>query len=237
MTADRLGSPRRQARWAALLYLVTWITSVAAVPLYGGSAFDAAARLAGRSSVLTASLLEVVLAVAVVGTSLLLYPLLRPYGTSAAIGYVALRTLEATVILIGVVAILPAVARPASTANPALDPGVVAGLHLLHDWTFLVGPGLINPVNASVLAVLLWRRRLVPRFIPALGLVGAILVAGMNLSVMFGLGGVQPVLAMPLFAWEICLAVQLVRRGIPTPQPARPAQPATDSRIIIPDSA
>lgn len=207
--------PSTQARWAAALFLITWVTSVAAVPLYGGSAFDASAQLAGRSSVLLASLLEVVLAVAVVGTSLLLFPLLRPHGAGSAWGYVALRTLEATVILTGVVAILPAVARPATTADPGLSPEIVTALHLIHDWTFLVGPGLINPVNATVLAMLLWRRRLVPRFIPALGLGGAALVAGMNVAVMFGLTGVQPVLALPLFAWEISLAVHLVRVGIP----------------------
>ena len=207
-------APRRLAPGAAALYLVTWVTSVAAVPLYGGSAFDAGAPLADRGSVLTAGLLEVVLALAVVGTALALYPLLRPHGPGAALGYAVLRALEATVILTGVVAILPAVARPASTAAPGLDPGVVAGLHLVHDWTFLVGPGLVNPVNAVVLAVLLLRRRLVPRFVPALGIVGAVLVAAMNVGVMFGLTSPQPLLAVPLFAWEICLASVLALRGI-----------------------
>jgi hypothetical protein len=205
---------RRLALGAAALYLVTWVTSVGAVPLYGGSAFDAGAALAGRQSVLTAGLLEVVLALAVVGTALTLHPLLRPHGAGAALGYAALRTLEATVILVGVVAILPAVARPATTASPALDPGVVAALHLVHDWTFLVGPGLVNPVNAVVLAVLLLRRRLVPRFVPLLGIVGAVLVAAMNVAVMFGVTSPQPVLAVPLFAWEICLAAVLALRGI-----------------------
>lgn len=210
---------RRTARLAAVLFLVTWVTSVGALPLYGGSSYDPATRLAGRDSVLTASLLEVVLAVAVVGTSLALYPLLRAHGRGAALGYVVLRGLEASVILVGVVAVLPAVARPATTAAPGLSVDVVDGLRLVHDWTFLVGPGLINPVNATVLAVLLWRRRLVPRFIPLLGLVGSVLVLGQNLAVMFGLTGTIAILVVPLFAWEISLAAYLLLRGI------RPAQP------------
>lgn len=214
-----MSQPRVQARVAALLFLVTWVTSLAAVPLYGGSAFDASAPLAGRTSVLLGALLEVGLAVAVVGTSVALYPLLRSHGHGSAIGYVALRTLEATVILLGVVAIVAAVARPATTSGPGLDPTVTAGFHLLHDWTFLVGPGLINPVNAAVLATLLLRRRLVPRFIPVLGLAGAVMVGLMNVGVLFGLTGTQPLVALPLFAWEISLAVVLVRRGI------RPATP------------
>lgn len=216
--ADRL------ARTAALLFLVTWVTSVAAVPLYGGSGFTTGAGLAGRTSVLTASLLEVVLAVAVIGTSLALYPILREHGRGGALGYVALRGLEAAVILVGVVAILPAVARPGTAGDPGLDTGVVSGLHLLHDWTFLVGPGLINPVNAVVLAALLLRRGLVPRAIPLLGIVGAVIVAAMNTAVMFGLMTVQPLLAMPLFAWEISLASYLALRGLKpwlSPRPDR----------------
>jgi hypothetical protein len=212
-------NPRLLARLAALLFLVTWVTSLAAVPLYGGSAFDATAPLADRTSVLAGALLEVVLAVAVVGTSLALYPLLRPHGPGAAVGYVALRTLEASVILVGVVAIAAAVARPATTAGSGLDPSVTAGFHVLHDWTFLVGPGLINPVNAAVLAGLLLRRRLVPRVVPVLGLVGAVMVGLMNLGVLFGLTSPQPLLAIPLFAWEVGLAGHLALRGL---QPATP---------------
>ncbi|HOB04906.1 MAG TPA: DUF4386 domain-containing protein [Propionibacteriaceae bacterium] len=209
-----MSNPRALARVASLLYLVTWVTSVAAVPLYGGSGFAAGQPLAGRTSVLAAAALEVVLAVSVVGTALVLFPLLRPHGHAAALGYVALRTLESTVILVGVVAILPAVARPATTAAPGVSGDVVAALHLLHDWTFLVGPGLINPVNATVLAVLLLRQRLVPTFIPILGLVGAALVCSMNLAIGFGVTGPIGPLVVPLFAWELSLAGYLLVRGI-----------------------
>ena len=45
---------RRTARLAAVLFLVTWVTSVGALPLYGGSSYDPATRLAGRDSVLRA---------------------------------------------------------------------------------------------------------------------------------------------------------------------------------------
>lgn len=214
------------ARAAAGLFLITWVTSVAAVPLYGGSAFGTDALLAGRTSVLAAGLLEVVLAAAVVGTAIALYPLLRPFSPAVAAGYLALRTLEAAVILSGVVAILPAVARPATDAAPGLDAHLVQALHLVHDWTFLVGPGLLNPINAALLATLLLRRRLVPRIVPWLGLGGAVVVAAMNLAVMFGLTKPVPALAVPLFAWEIGLAATLFVRGLKPPEQARPADHA-----------
>lgn len=212
-----MSDPRRTARLAGLLYLLTHVTSVGAVALYGGSAFDPDAALADRGPVLAGGLLEVVLAVAVVGTAVALYPLLRTVAHGAAAAYVALRTLEAGVILTGVVALLPVVARPGTTDAPGLGAELATGLHLVHDWTFLVGPGLMSPVNTVVLAWLVYRYRLAPTFIPVLGLVGAPLVGAMNLAVMFGVTTVVPVLVVPIFAWEICLAVHLIRRGLALP--------------------
>jgi predicted aconitase with swiveling domain len=210
-----VSSPRLTARVAGILYFVTHVTSVGAVALYGGSAFDPEAALAGRTSVLTGGLLEVILAAAVVGSAAALYPLLRSFDRGLAAAYVALRTLEASVIMAGVVAILPTVARPATTVAAGLDPGVTAGLHLLHDWTFAVGPGLISPINTVVIAWLLWRHRMLPRWIPALGLIGAPLVGVVNIGVLFGITQVIPVAVIPIFAWEISLATYLIVRGLP----------------------
>ncbi|SDB80453.1 protein of unknown function [Raineyella antarctica] len=209
-----MSSPRSIARLAGLLYFVTHVTSVAAVALYGGSALDPEAGLAGRNSVLLGGLLEVVLAAAVVGTSVALYPLVRRHAPGLAVAYVALRTLEASVILTGVVVLLPAVASPALAGSPGLSAEVVAGLRLVHDWTFLVGPGLVAPINTVVIAWLLLRHGLVLRAIPILGLVGAPLVAAANLGVMFGLNQPQPWAAVPIFLWEISLALHLIIRGV-----------------------
>ena len=213
-----LASPRTTGRMAGILYFVTHVTSVAAAALYGGSGFDPKAPLAGRTPVLIGGLLEIILAVAVVGTAVALFPLIRRHSWATATGYLALRTLEASVILAGVFVLLPAVARPAVSNSPGLAPDVVTGLHLVHDWTFLIGPGLIVPFHTVLLATLLWRSNLTPRFIPALGLIGGPLVGLMNLAVMFGITKVIAVAVIPVFAWEICLATYLIVRGLrPTP--------------------
>ena len=215
-------SERRVARVGGVLYLLTHVTSVAAVALYGGSAFDPHAPLASRDAVLAGGVLEVVLALAVVGTAVAWWPLLRTRAPLTASGYLALRTLEAGVILTGVVALLPVVARPGAQSATGLDPEVGAALHLVHDWTFLVGPGLVVPVHTLLLAVVLLRRRLVPRFVPWLGIVGAPLVAGMNLAVLAGATTVVPALVIPTFAWEVTLAVTLIARGLAAPGGSRP---------------
>ena len=78
---------------------------------------------------------------------------------------------------------------------------------------------LIVPVHTVLLAWLLWRRRLVPRIIAALGLLGGPLVGAMNLAVMFGLTGPVAALALPVFAWEVGLAGHLILRGLRLPEP------------------
>lgn len=214
--------PRTAARLAGLLFLLTHFTSVGAVILYGGSTFAPGAPLAGRPAVLAGGVLDVILAAAVVGSAAALFALLRGYNPGAASGYLALRTLEASVILAGVVVLLPTVAAPTTTSSPVLDASVVAALRLLHDWTFLIGPGLISPINTVVLAWILHRHRLVPRTITTLGFGGAVLIAAANLAVLFGLTPSQPVAAVPIFAWEISLAIYLITRGLRSVDDVRP---------------
>jgi len=231
-------SSRTTARIAGALYFVTHVTSVAALLLYGAAAYDSQAPLAGRSSVLTGALLEIVLAVAVVGTGIALLPLLRRYSSGVAAGYLALRTLEASVILTGVVVLLPVVAQPAVTAAPALAPDAILSLRLIHDWTFLVGPGLIVPFHTVLLAWLLWRNGLVPRFIPILGFVGGPVVGAMNLALMFGVSRPIAITAVPAFAWEVSLAAYLIIRGIRQPSDTSPvmqlaSETATSATAVV----
>lgn len=221
-----MSQSRRTAVIAGCLYFVTHVTSIAAVVLYGGSAFDPFAALGSRAAVLTGGLLEVVLALAVVGTAVALFPLLRTSAPGLAVSYVALRTLEASVILAGVVVLLPVVGRPATTTAPGLSPEDIDSLRLIHDWTFLVGPGLIVPVHTVLLATLLWRHGLVPRFVPVLGFVGGPIIAIMNVGVLYGAFTVQPLLTLPIWAWEVSLAIVLISRGIrPAPRASSPQTP------------
>ena len=93
----------------------------------------------------------------------------------------------------------------------------------LHDWTFLLGPGLVPAVNAMCLATVLYRSRLVPRIIPTLGLIGApILVASSMATLFSGLDQVSAtaaITALPIAAWEFSLGVWLVVKGFrPSPE-------------------
>jgi Domain of unknown function (DUF4386) len=218
------------SRAAGVLYLVTHVTSVVALVLYGPVLNDPGyVTGSGRDTqILVGGLLEVVLALAVVGTAVALYPMVARYSPGGALGYAALRAVEAVTILAGVATLLGVVTlRQQYAGAPPADTGALTltaqALVSVHNWTFLVGPGLVVGVNTVVLAVGLYRFRLVPRFIPILGLVGGPLVFASDLGVMFGSypqeSPVTAVGAVPVFAWEISLAIFLIAKGLRIGQP------------------
>ncbi len=217
-----MASTRRTAIIAGTCYLVTHVTSVAALVLYGPvlnhSGFVTGTGSA--TSVLAGGWLEVILAIAVVGTAVALFPVVRRYDEGLAIGYVGLRTLEAGVIAAGVVSLL-AVVTLRQHAGAAADPGALAavskGLVAVHNWTFLVGPDFICAADTFVLALLMWRSRLIPRVVAGLGLVGGPLLFASATAILFGAykqvslaGAVAP---LPVFAWELGLAFFLIIKG------------------------
>jgi hypothetical protein len=68
-----------------------------------------------------------------------------------------------------------------------------------------------------LMAYLMYRSGLVPRFIPVLGLVGGPLVFASGAAQMFGvyaqISAWAAIAAVPVFAWELTLAIRLVARG------------------------
>lgn len=216
-------STRATAVTVGVFFLITHVTSVLAAFVFFGPVLADPDYVVGTSSdsgLLLGGVLEVILALAVVGTSVALYPVVRRVSHGFAIGYVALRTLEAAVILLGATAIMTVATLHSAAASSETPQSfiprstVVEGLY---SWAFIIGPGLICPVNTIVLAIVLYRSQLVTRFIPVLGFVGAPLVFALNLTKVFGISDQLPEWAalgvVPLFAWEISLAIFLITRG------------------------
>jgi Domain of unknown function (DUF4386) len=219
-----VASPRRIATAAGVLFLVTHVTSVGALILYGPvlNNPDYVVGPGADARVLVGGLLEVILAIAIVGTAVALFPVVKREDEGIALGYVGLRTLEAATILVGVVSLLAVVTlRQQHAGSAGADATslvtVARALVAVHDWTFLVGPNFVLGTNTVLLAVLLYRSRLVPRFIPILGLIGGPLVFVVALGVLFGLykqvSPIGAIAAVPAFAWELSLAFWLIVKG------------------------
>ena len=218
---------RRHARVAGIFYLLTFAASLPAVALIAPVVDDPAGYLTGSGQdgrVLLGSFLDVVNALACVGTAVAVYPVMKRVQGSLAIGFVASRLVEAAVIMIGVVSLLAVVTlrQDLGGSDPAGLATTGHALVAVRDWTFLLGPGTMPVFNALTFATLLYLSRLVPRWIPTLGLIGAPLLFLSSTLTFFGQNVQTSVLSaittLPIAAWELSVGIYLLVRGFrPSP--------------------
>ncbi|MEU7556036.1 DUF4386 domain-containing protein [Streptomyces sp. NPDC044571] len=231
-----MNASRRTAIVAGVFFLVTEIAAIGGLALYGPvlNGLNGADYVLGPGAdtrVLGGALCELVLVTAVIGTGVTLYPVIRRQNEGAALGHVCGRLLEAAVILVGIIGVLSVVTLRGDYAGADTASFTTTGKALvaIHDWTFLLGPNVALGANTLVLAWLMYRSRLVPRPIAVLGLIGGPLICASAAAVMFGLyEQVSPagsLAALPVFAWEVSLAVRLITKGF-DPQAIRAVQPS-----------
>jgi hypothetical protein len=213
---------RRTALVAGVFFLATEVTAIPALLLYQPVLRDGnyVVGADADNGVLLGGLLELLLVVAVIGTAVTLYPVVKRQNHSIALGYVCGRLLEAAIIVVGAVSVLTVVTLRQDLAGTA-DTGsagvaaVEKSLVAIHDWTFLFGPSWVLGINSFLLAYLMYRSELVPRAIAVLGLVGGSLVCLSATAMLFGVYGqsTHTALALPVFAWEVSLAIWLIAKG------------------------
>ena len=213
---------RRSALVAGILYLITFISSIPAVfllnPVLSDPNYIVSAGV--DTQVRWGAFLDLVNALACIGTAVALFSVVKRQHEGFALGFVATRCFEAAVIVIGVVCILAVVTlRQAGAGGADAASLVVVGRSLVavRDGTFLLGPGLMPALNALLLGTLMYQSRLVPRVIPTLGLIGAPLLLSSTIGTMFGIN--QPVSAwtgiatLPIAAWELLLGLWMAIKG------------------------
>ena len=207
---------------AGILYLITFI-SIPTLFLYNPVRDDAEFVLGVGSDtgVLWGALSEVVVALAGVGTAVVLFRVVRRQSETAALGFVASRTLEAAGILVGVVSLLSIVSLRDVAGTPGADPAslVTTGHSLLatYDSAFLLSQSLMPVFNALCLGYVMYRSGLVPRILPIMGLVGAPLLLTSDILIFLGvIDRVSPFAAVafiPIAVWELSLGVYLTVKG------------------------
>jgi hypothetical protein len=207
---------------AGILYLITFVASIPALPLYSSLVDDPKYILGSGSSapVLLGGVLEVITALTAVGTAVFLYPVVKRQGQALALGFVTSRVVEAAYIIVGVVTLLSVVTlreNAVTGTDPAALITAQQALVAIHDWTFLLGPGVMPGLNALLLGTLLYRSGLVPRIIPLIGLVGAPFFLVSAVALIFGaydqLSVWSGIATAPIFVWELSLGLWLTFKG------------------------
>ncbi|MDQ8736215.1 DUF4386 domain-containing protein [Paenibacillus sp. LHD-38] len=218
-------SNRKTAIIVGVLFILAAVTSIIGLLLYDPILNDPDYLTTGfehKNQVVLGALFELILVCSAIGTSIMLYPLLRKQNESIALGYVCFRFLEAVIITVGIVSVLSLLTLSqefVETAAPNASSFQTSGtlLTAVHDWTFMLGPNFMLGVNTMMCSYLLYKSKLVPRFISVMGLTGATLIFIAALLEMFGvilqLSTWGAILAIPVALYEMTLAVWLIVKG------------------------
>ena len=208
-----------------VLFLIALVAAIVGGSLIDGilGESDYLSEVAANvTQLLVGALLELINGVAVIGIAVLLFPILKRQDEGLALGYVALRIIEAIVIIAAFITPVALIALAQEyTAASAADASSLqaAGTSFLAVRERLVGQytGIFFGLAAFLLYYLLYRSRLVPRLISVWGFIAVVLVVAWNLLKLFDIDiDAGMVFGLPIILNEMFLALWLIVKGFNT---------------------
>jgi hypothetical protein len=224
-----MDSLRKTALAVGVLFILTFITSIAGALAYGPVLSDPNYITGGGadSRVFVGAFLELLLIITNIGCAVVLFPLLKRTNETLALGYVTARLVECAFIGIGLLSLLTIVTLRQGAAAADAGSLLVVGKSLvaLHNWTFLLGPGFADGIGTGmILGWVLYRSGLVSRRMALFGVVGGPLLAASGIAVLLGVipqgSALQGIATIPEIIWEAFLGLWLTFKGFKIAAPA-----------------
>lgn len=216
MSAKVMPTHRKISLTAGLLYLLTFV-SIPSLALYTSAKSSNYILGSGSdNSAIIAGVLEIIIALAGIGTAVVLFPILKKQNESAALALVAARILESSAIVVGVAFISAIVFLHKEGAGS--DTLVTShALATLYDRMFLLSQSFMPGICDLLLGILLYKSRLVPRGLSLIGIIGAPFLLASYLAVLFGVyeqhATIAGLSAVGVALFEFSLGVWLVVKG------------------------
>jgi len=217
-------SSRTVALTVGLLFILTFITSIAAALLYG-PVIDDPLYVTGPGAdtrILFGAFMELLLIITNMGCAVVLFPLLKRQNETLALGYVIARLVECTFILVGILSLLAVVTlrqhAPATGSDSGSLVAIAGSFVAINRWTFLLGPGFADGIGTGlILGWLMYRSGLVAPRMALFGVIGGPLLAASGIAVLLGIvaqgSSAQGLLTAPEIIWEAFLGLWLTFKG------------------------
>jgi hypothetical protein len=226
-----VSSDQRAARIVGWLFIGTFVFSIPGLLLYGPILHHHGTYVLGGghdTQIAFGAFLEILSAICGVGTAVVLFPIVKRQSEGLALGYVAVRIVETTIIVAGIVSIMAVVTLRHDLAGTGANAGTLSiaarSLVAVKDWTFLLGPGFCSGLgNGLILGYLMYRSGLVPRRWAQFGMfAGAfafIAATGALFDVYAKQSTLQGILTIPEIIWEAFFGIYLVVKGFKASSP------------------
>lgn len=218
-------SNQKAAKLVGIFFILAAVAAIAGLLMYDPILNGSDYMVQGSehaNQVIFGALMELILVASAIGTSTGMFPILRKYNETIALWHLCFRFLEAVIIAIGIISVLSLLTLSrefAAAGSPVSSPFQASAIlaKAIHDWTFILGPNFMLGLNTMMYSYIFYQTKLVPRFIPILGMTGSVLVLLAALLEMFGIipqiSATGALLCLPVAANEMILAVWLIVKG------------------------
>ena len=215
---------RTAARVVGILFIAATVAFSLSVvvldPILGADDYLASVGASGLR-VGAGTLLELINHIAVVGIAVVIFPILRRFSKRVAVGYVAARSIESVLFAVGTMHLVALANLSHAFVSAGAPPGsyfhTIGGMLLAgHDWD---NAGLLFTafsIGALMLNWVLFRTRLVPRWVSGWGLVAAALILAARIIVMSGFrltSSTVLIMDAPIMVQEMVFAMWLIAKG------------------------
>lgn len=229
---------RKAAVSAGVLFIIATVTDVVgtqlSAPIVNGS--DYLSKMSANVNQISAgALLEFIAAGSCAGIAIALFPVLRNWSVSLALGSVVFRSIEAVMYAVGAVMLLSLLAVSqqfsASTAvNQASFQALGQALLAVRQQASLAGVMAFS-VGALLYYYVFYRSQLIPRWLSGWGVAAILLMMVASVLALFTQNAIANyiLLALPIAVQEMVLALWLIFRGFNS-RAALPAQLAFKAR-------
>jgi hypothetical protein len=222
---SRVREHRAAATTAGILYIIGTVAGILSKVVTYFPVHDADDPLAYAAkhsgTVATGALLVLVMGLSLAFVPVVLFPVLRRVDEVLATGYLIIRGAVETacyvILAIAWLLLVPLSETMSAGPGTASPQGVKLGTLVIDSDGASAILTLVFCLGAALFYVLLYRSRIVPRWIASWGLVGVPLYAAAYLLAMYGTIGTnssaQNLLQLPVFVQEMVLAVWMIARG------------------------
>ena len=223
---NNMNSNRKNARWAGVFYIIATVAPIATIFFVGFLGGEVAGEpipdylahvSVSETHVIIGSLIEWIWALAVVGIVVTLLPILKLQNEVLALGFSSLRFIEASTTIIHAIILLTLltlsqgfveVGTPEGSYFQTLGDVLLA----IREWAFIIGSGLVWSLSAVILNYILYKSKLIPRWLSGWGFIGGVLSFANYLPRLFGIASID-ILFFPIGVQEMVFAVWLIVKG------------------------
>ena len=209
-------------RIAGFLFIIAMIAGIFSVAPSIDSTEYLTEATSNSNQVIIASIFQFIMSLSYIGIAILLYPIIKKFGNSLALGFLSLRIIAATLVILGTLLLLSILTLgqeaiiPLFLNNSELE---VLGniLKTMRDYVNHVFMILILCSSNIMLYILLIKSKLIPQWISVWGLIGSTLSIFASFLVLFKVIDIITneyiILNIPTALQELIMAIWFIVKG------------------------